>query len=119
MVVFFLMNTFRLYPGSKLSFEHNSFGENLFLCACFCWDSSLSTSEIDRELRFVGTIAYSDSYLEFFFRHFKVFTLDAILQDAAGEVNTHSGKSQGYCYMIGRGPSSSLLGYVTGLLFCL
>ena len=31
----------------------------------------------------------------------------------------HSGKGPGYCYMIGRGPNSCLLGHVTGLLFCL
>ena len=30
----------------------------------------------------------------------------------------HSGKVPGYCYMIGRGPNSCLLGHVTGLLFC-
>ena len=54
------------------------------------------------------------------FRHFKVFTLHAKLHDAAGAVPAHSGKGPGYCYMIGRGPSSCFLGHVTGLrLFCL
>ena len=41
------------------------------------------------------------------------------LYDAAGAVRTHSGKGPGYCYMIRRGPSSFLLGHVTGRLFCL
>ena len=35
--MFFLMSFFRLYPGLKLSFEHNSVRKNLFLSACFCW----------------------------------------------------------------------------------
>ena len=35
-----------------------------------------------------------------------------------GAVWVHSSKGPGYCYMIGRGPISSLLGHVTRLLFC-
>ena len=50
--------------------------------------------------------------------HF-VFRLHAILHDAAGAVRVHSGKGPDYCYMIGRGPNSCLLGHVTGLLCCL
>ena len=65
------------------------------------------------------TIGYGDSHLEFLFRLFKVFRLHAILHDAAGAVRAHSGKRLDYCYMIGRGPNSCLLGHVTGLLFCL
>ena len=42
MDVLFLMSIFRLYPGLKVSFEHNSAGKNLFLSACFCLDSRLS-----------------------------------------------------------------------------
>ena len=45
--------------------------------------------------------------------------MHAILDDAAGAVRSHSGKGPGYGYMIGRGANSSLLGHVTGLLFCL
>ena len=39
-----------------------------------------------------------------------------MLYDAAGALRAHSGKGLGYCYMIGRGPISCLLGHVT---FCL
>ena len=113
------MSNFRTYPGLKMSFEHNSVRKNLFLSACFCCDFRLSLREMDQELKFGGTIGYGDSYLEFVFRHFKVFTLHAILHDAAAAVRAHSGKGPGYCYMIGRGPNSSFLGHVTGLLFCL
>ena len=60
-----------------------------------------------------------DSYLEFLFRHFKVFRLHALLHDTAGAVRAHGGKGPGYCYMIGPGPNSCLPGHVTGLLFCL
>ena len=163
-------------------FEHNSVPKNLFLSACFYWDSGLSLREMNEKLKFGGLIGYGnsyfdyvfhysklfrlhgklhdaagavlshsgkgpgycymigrgpifcllgqkliyggtigcgDSYLEFLFRHFKVFRLHAILHDAAGTVRAHSGKALGYCYMIERGPNSCLLGHVTGLLFCL
>ena len=119
MDVFFFMNIFRLYSGLKMSFENNSVRKNLFLSACFCWDSRLSFSEMDQKIKFGGTIGYGDSYLEFLFRHFKVFRLHAVLHDAAGAVRVDSGKGPGYCYMIGRGPTSCLLGHVTGILFCL
>ena len=57
--------------------------------------------------------------MELIFRPFKIFRIHAIQHDAAGAVRAHSGKGPDYCYMIGRGPNSCLLGYVTGLLFCL
>ena len=66
------MSIFRLYPGLKLSFEHNSVRKNLFLSACFCWDSRLSLRDMDQKFKFGGTIGYEDSYLEFLFRHFKI-----------------------------------------------
>ena len=102
-----------------MSFKNNSVRKILFLCACFCWDSRLSLREMDQKFKFGGTIGYGDSYLEFLFRHFKVFRPHAILHDAAEAVPAHSGKGSGYCYMIDRGPNCCLLGQVTGLLFCL
>ena len=119
MDVLFLMTISRLYPGLKMSSEHNSLRKNLFLSACFCWESRFSLREMDQKFKFGGTIGYGKSYLEFLFRHFKVFRLHGILHDNARAVRTHSGKGPGYCYMIGRGPNSCLLGHVTGLLFCL
>ena len=113
------MSVFQLYPGLKMSFEDNSVRNNSFLSACFCWDSRLSLREMDQTFNFGGTIGLGDSYLQFLFRHFKVFKLHAILHDAAGAVPAHSGKGLGYCYMIGRAPNSCLLGHVTRLLFCL
>ena len=119
MDVLFLMSIFRLYPGSKMSFEHNSVRKNLLLSACFCWDSRLSLRQMDQKVKFGGTIGYGDSYLDSVFRYSKVFRQHAILHDAAGAVRAHSGKRPGYCYMIGRGSNSCLLGHVIGLLFCL
>ena len=116
MDVLFLNSVFRLYPGLKMSFEHNSVPKNLFLSACFCWDSLL---EMDQKNKFGGLICHGNSCLDSVLRYFKVFRLHAILHDAAGAVRSHSVKGPGYCYMIGRGPSSCLLGHVTGLLFCL
>ena len=119
MDVLFLISVFRLHPGLKMSFEQNSVRKNLFLSACFCWDSGISLREMERKFNFGGLIGYGNSYLESVFRYSKVFRLHAILHDAAGAVRAHSNKGPGYCYMIGRGPNSCLLGHVTGLLFCL
>ena len=119
MDVFFLMSNFRLYPGLKMSFEHNSVRKNLFLSAFFCWDSRLSSREMDQKYKFGETLGYGDSFFEFLFRPYNVFRLNAILHDAAGAVRAHSGKGPGYCYMIGRGPNSCLHSHVPGLLFCL
>ena len=102
-----------------MSFEHSSVRKNLFLGACFCWNSRLSLRQMDQKFKFGGTIRYENSYLEFLFRHFKVIILHAILHDAAGAVPAYSGKGPGYCYVIGRGPISCLLDHVTWLLFCL
>ena len=118
MDVLFLMSIFRLYPGLKLSFEHNSVRKNLFLSACFCWDSRHSLREMVQKIKFGGTIGYGNSYLEILFRHFKIFRLHAIPHEAAGAVRAHSGQGPSYSDMIGRGPNSCLLGHVTGLLFC-
>ena len=48
--------------------------------------------EMDKKFIFGGTIGYGDSYLEFLIRQFKVFSLHAILHDAAGAARAHSGK---------------------------
>ena len=46
-----LISVFRLYPGLKISFEHNIVRKNLFLNACFCWDSELSLPEMDQKTK--------------------------------------------------------------------
>ena len=110
----FLMSVFRLYPGLQMSSEHNIVRKNLFLSACFCWDSRLSVREMDQKFKLAGSVGYGASYLEVSFCHFKVLKLHAKLHDAARAVRSHSGKGPGYCYKIGRGPNSCLLGHVTG-----
>ena len=92
-----------------MSFENNNVRKNLFLSARFCWDSRLSSREMEQKFKFGGTIGYGDSYLELLFRDFKVFRLHAILHDAAGAVPAYSGKGPGYCYMIGRRQNSCLV----------
>ena len=119
MDVFFLISVFRLYPGLKTSSEHYSVRKNLFLSACFCWGSRHFLREMDQNFKNVGLVGYGNSYLDSVFHYPKVLRLHAILHDTAGAVRSHSGKGPGYCYMIGRGPNSCLLGHVTGLLFCL
>ena len=106
-------------PGLKRSFEHNSVRKNLFLSACFCWDSRLSLREIDQKFKFGRTIGYGDLYLDSVFRYSKVFRTHAMLHDAAGAVRIQTGSAPGYCYNFRRGPNCCLPGHVTGLLFCL
>ena len=102
-----------------MSFERNSVRKNLILSAFLCWESRFSLRETDQKFKFSGNIGYGNTYLESFFRRFKLFRLHAKLQDVAGAVRVHSGKGPGNCYMFGRGPNSCFLGHVTGLLFCL
>ena len=75
MDVLFLISVFRMYPGLKMTFEHNSVRKNLFLSACFCWDSTLSLREMDQKFIFGGTIGYGDSYWDSVFRYSKEIRL--------------------------------------------
>ena len=113
------MSIFWLYPELKMSFEHSNVCKNLFLFSCFCWISRLSLLDMDQKFHFGGTHGYGDSYLENIFRHSKEYRVHALLQDAAGVVRVHSGKSSGYCCIIGRGANSYLLDHFTGVHFCL
>ena len=97
MDVLFLSRVFRLYPGMKMTFKNNSVRKNLFLSACFCWDSGLSLREMDQKFKFGGLIGYGNSYLDSVFLYSKVFRLHAILHNAAGAVRSHRGKGSGYC----------------------
>ena len=66
---------------------------------------------------FGGTIGYGDSYLECFFRHFKLFRQHAKQHDAAGAVRSYSGERPGYCYIAARGQKPFLFGHVSGQIF--
>ena len=88
-----------------MSFEFNTVARSLFLSATFCWDDRLFLLEIVQNVIFGGTIGYGDWYLEFLFRHFRVFRLHAIVHDAAGAVCAQSRKRPGYCYMTARQPN--------------
>ena len=71
---------------------------------------------LDQKFDFGGLVRFRNSCLNYVFCHSKVIRLHAILHDAAGAVGTHSGKGSGYCYMIGQGPKSCLLGQRIWLL---
>ena len=117
--VLFLNSVFRFSPGLKMSFKFNSVRKSLFLSASFFWDSGFSLREMDQKIKFVGLIGYRNFCLDSVFHYSNLCRLHSILHDAAGAVRSHTGKGPGYCYMIGQGPNSCLLGHVTGLLFCL
>ena len=74
---------------------------------------------MDQKFPFSGLIGYGNPYLDSILCYSKVFRLHAKLNDAGGAVQSHTGKGLRYCYMIGQGAKSCLLGHVTGLLFCL
>ena len=119
MDVLFLFSVFRLYPGFETLFEDNSVCKNLFVRACFCWNSRLPSSEMHQKIEFGEVIGYGNSYLDSLLCYSKIFRLHALLHDAAGAVQAHSGKGPSNCYMIRRGPNSCLLSHVTGVLYCL
>ena len=119
MDVLLLVTIFRYHLSLKLPFRHNSARKNSFLSACYIWNDNVSLREMDPNFQFGGLIGYKISYLDSVLCYSKVFRLHAILHDAAGAVRSHTGKGPGYCYMIGHGPNSCLLGHVTGILFCL
>ena len=75
MDVLFLISVFRLYRGLKMSFEHNTVGKNLFLSACFCWDSGLFLRETDRKFLFGELNGYGNSYLGSVFHYSNIFRL--------------------------------------------
>ena len=111
---------FPVVPGiKKRQLNTIVFAKNLFLSACFFWDSGLFLGEMDQNLKFGGLIGYGNSCLDSVFRYTKAFRLHAILHDAAGAVQSHGGKGPGYCCVIRRELSSCLLGHATGLLCCL
>ena len=89
------------------------FSRCMFLLRCY-----ISLRDMDQNFEVGGTIGYGDSFSEFLIRHLIVFRLHAILNDAAQAVKAYSGRRPCYCYMIGWGPNSCLLGHVIGLLFC-
>ena len=45
-----------------MTFEHNSVRKNLFLSACFCWDSRLSLHEMDQKFKIGGLVGYGNSF---------------------------------------------------------
>ena len=59
------MSSFRLYPGLKMSFEHNSVRKTLFQSACFCWDSRFSLREMDQNLNLVEPLVMGTRTLSF------------------------------------------------------
>ena len=92
MDVLFLLNVFRLYPGIKMSFEHNCSRKNMFQSTCFYWVSGLPLREMDQKFKIGGLIGLGNSCLDSVFRYSKVFRLHAILHDAAGAVRLQTVK---------------------------
>ena len=99
-------------------FEHKSVRKNFYRSSCFCWNSRL-LCELHQKFEFSGLIGYGNFNLDSVFCDSKVWRLHAILHDAAGAVQSHTGKGPGYCYLFGWGPFSCLLADVTKLLVCL
>ena len=114
MDVLLIGSIFRYYFGLNLPLRHNSV-RKFFLSACYIRSDKVSLREMNEKFPFGGFIGYGNSYLDSILCYSKVFRLPAILQDVTGAVRSHTFKGPGYCYMIGRGPISCLLGHVAGL----
>ena len=61
---------------------------------------------MDQKFSSCGPIASGYSYFEFLFRHIKVYREHAIIHDAAGKLQAHSGTVSEKCYIIGLGSNS-------------
>ena len=109
---------FLFYPGLFLAFKQISARKSCFKCM-FLLGSRRPLREMDPKYKFGGTIGYGDSCVAFFFCHFKVFRLHAVLQEFGGAVREHSGNGLGYSYKIGRRQNSCLLSHLNELLVCL
>ena len=121
MDVRFLVTVLHFYSALKylFPFRRNTVRKNLFLSVCHCLDPKISMREMNILYPHGGLIGYGNSNLDTLLRFSKVFRLHAILHDAAGAVYAENGSGPGYCYVIGRGPSSYFLGHITGLFYCL
>ena len=104
-----LINIIQLYPKKVLV-------KNFFLKACYCLDKSISLPDLDQTFLLGWGIGHG---LWTPFSYSKVFRVHAILHDAAEAVRLKIGSGSGYCYMIGRGPKSCLVGHVNGVVSCL
>ena len=72
---------------------------------------------MDQKFPFGGLIGYGNSRIDYFFANSKIFTLHAILHDAAGSVKSTTCKGPGYCYVLPSFPSSCFLGDWIVLLY--
>ena len=84
MDVVFLVNLFRLNLKIESKFSHNCAAKNLFLSSCYHWDGKISLREVDQKVSHGGKVGYGASCLDSALRYSKVFTLHALLHDAAG-----------------------------------
>ena len=78
--------------------------EKMFPSAYRCWDARLCSCEMGWKSIFGGITTFGDSYVNFFF-------FDA----SAG--HWHNCEVPDCCYVIERGPNSSLISHLTKLLF--
>ena len=73
---------------------------------------------MDQKFLLGGLVGYETFHLVSILCYSKVLRQHTKLHDAAGAVRSHTGKGPGYCYIIGQGPNSCLIGHLTGLLNC-
>ena len=123
MDVRFLVTVLHFYSALNylFPFRRNTVRKNLFLSVCHCLDPKISMREINILYPHGGLIGYGNSNLDTLLRFSKVFRLHASLHDAAGAVYAENGSGPGYCYVIGRGPSSCFFRshHGTFLLVCI
>ena len=111
-----LIEILRVFEIIRQDFSSNTKRKNLFLCTCIVLDPDINLKEMDQKFPFGGLIGHGNSCMDYFFANSKIFRLHAILHDSSGSTTK---KGPGYCYVASSLPSSSFLGHVTGLFFCL
>ena len=80
--------TLRNFDLIKYEFSSNTKRKHYFLCTCFVLDPNINLEERDQKFPFGGLIGYGNSCMDDFFANSKIFRLHAILNDAAGSVNS-------------------------------
>ena len=115
--MFFFYWAFPMLLWKKWSLEHNGVCKNVCASACRCWIERLFRRDVDQKDILGGTIVIET--LDFDFCYSTNFRLYAKLYDSAQKMWWNTGKGCGHSPMIGRGPNSCWLGYVTGLLLYL
>ena len=105
----------------ELKKEHSQYGERFlyFLAKCQYLDPDLDMDIAMKMRPYDGLSGIDNSFLDKYFKSYKIFRLHAILHDSSGFVFEYSEKGPGYSYVLPCPVTNEYLGHVTLLACCL